>query len=793
MSERRGSLIGREEQLALLGGAVVRSRGGGPAAVLVKGEAGIGKSRLIEEAFTSHAMTGDVVAYGHGVELSGGELPYGAVADSLRSLIRDLGADVVRDAAGAATSTLAALCPALGERGESIDQVQLYGGFVSTVETLATDRLLWLVFEDLHFTDATSRDLIGYLVRVANTCRLVIVMTTRLEELSEQPSLSRFVTDLSRVDRVTEITLAPWTRIEVEQQVTQLSPAQPTAGLLDRVAALAQGNPFLVEQLLTAGVDSTGPVPDSVLSLMQDRVARLGDETRRLVQMASLADGHVTHRLLQDVYAPKSSASGDVLALPIADAVGHHVLQFDPDSLTYSFVHALLREAVEASVPPADRLDWHRRWAEVISRQAQSDRDLSLQVAAAHHWAQAGADIEAFDAAIAAGQASYRIGANAEVGRLFARALRLWDRVPDPSGRAGVSRDQVLMDAVMSVAETIDPSGALALIDAELARERIAKGDRTRTLCLRLARAILDGPLRQPHDARVDAEGLQAMEPLISMDPSPLQIVALIRLGSSVWHTDPDRAHRIYQEAFLAAQELGDLRRQRWAGSTMATHLGCQGRMEAERGFSLNHAGRYREARAAIEHALSGVSDPPLCQHLFARAETSLCAVLFALGEWDQERSHLERLQELPPLPGDERVILARTAVQWACHRGDERAAQHWVDLAQANLPTDDGAIYLDTWVDVSWLTAETALARGDLISAREALMPLWDVPGYEMYWEAWHPVLLAARIEADLADQARTAVSERRQGHHRRDPRSRRETAALRRPGRRPRGSACR
>jgi DNA-binding CsgD family transcriptional regulator len=495
--------------------------------------------------------------------------------------------------------------------------------------------------------------------------------------------------------------------------------------------------------------------------------------------MASLADGHVTHRMLQEVYAPESSTDGDVLAMPVADAIGNHVLRFDPDSLTYSFVHALLREAVEAAVQPADRLDWHRRWAEVLSRQAPSDRDLSLQVAAAHHWAQAGADIEAFDAAIAAGQASYRIGAYAEVGRLFARALRLWDRVPDPAGRADVTRDQVLIDAVMSVAETMEPEAALALIDAELARERFGEGDRTRTLCLRLARAMLAEMLRQPHDDSVDTEGLESMDALMSMDATPLQIVALIRLGSSVWHTDPKRAHRIYRQALLTAQELGDLRRQRWAGSTMATHLGCQGRveaalatcemlirdatdstvslmdMDAERGFSLNHAGRYREARAAIEHALSRVSDPLLCQHLWARAETYLCMVLFALGEWDKEKSHLERLWELPPLPGDQRVILARIAVQWACHRGDEQAAQHWVDLAQANLPPDDGALYLDTWVDVSWLTAETALARGNLISAREALTPLWDVPGYEMYWEAWQPVLLAARIEADLSDQA--------------------------------------
>ena len=180
-------LVGRDTELAVLGDAVTRARGGTTACVIVEGEAGIGKSRLVSEALEAYRSPKDLVAIGHGVELAGGELPYGTVSDALRSLARDAGDSVVRDAAGRYSADLASLCPSLLPPSTETGSVapsreRLLPAFVSTLEVLAEQRLLWLVVEDLHWVDASSRDLLSYLARVVGPCQLLVLVTTRIHD-----------------------------------------------------------------------------------------------------------------------------------------------------------------------------------------------------------------------------------------------------------------------------------------------------------------------------------------------------------------------------------------------------------------------------------------------------------------------------------------------------------------------------------------------------------------------------------------------------------------------------------
>ena len=114
------------------------------------GPAGIGKSRLVFGGLTRIREPDDLVIVGYGVEASGGELPYGTISETLGTLVREEGVDAVRVAAGEATSTLSALCAQLGGGdGAAVETLRLFAGYVSLFESLAANRLAWLVVEDL--------------------------------------------------------------------------------------------------------------------------------------------------------------------------------------------------------------------------------------------------------------------------------------------------------------------------------------------------------------------------------------------------------------------------------------------------------------------------------------------------------------------------------------------------------------------------------------------------------------------------------------------------------------------
>ncbi len=156
---------------SFLGERVERAREGARATVLLEADAGIGKSRLVTETLARFRDPKDAVALGHGMELAGGELPYGTVIDSLRGLVLDAGTEAVRVAAGGDVSTLAVLCPALGSPEPSADRSRLLPAFASAIAAMALDRLMWLIVEDLHWADASSRDLLNYVLRVTPPCR----------------------------------------------------------------------------------------------------------------------------------------------------------------------------------------------------------------------------------------------------------------------------------------------------------------------------------------------------------------------------------------------------------------------------------------------------------------------------------------------------------------------------------------------------------------------------------------------------------------------------------------------
>jgi DNA-binding CsgD family transcriptional regulator len=772
-------MVGRTEEFERLRANAARARLSERATVLVDGEAGIGKSRLIAEAITRLREPDDLVVVGHGVELSGGELRYGMASECLRSLVREAGVEEVRTAAAESAAPLAALCPPLGTEVSPIEpvrveQAQLFYGFVTTLESLASDRLVWLVLEDLHWADASSRDLLSYLVKVAASCQLITLVTVRTGDPAAGSAAADIVADLMRVDGVERVSIGAMTREEVADQVANLTQAPASQALVDRVVELTRGVPFLTEQLIAAGLTETGAVPTTVLEPMQARIRALDQDTERLVQIASLADGHLTHDLLEQTYLLEATEDGDRFASAATAAVRSHILDFDLGEHTYTFTHALLRQAVEATVSPIDRRRWHRTLATLCAQSQGGATDARLRVAAAYHWSEAGAETEAFDAALAAAAECERLGAVGEMATLLCRALELWDRVPNVSARAGRDRDSLLIDGVLALDETTDVERIVALLDTEL-RRNDARADPIRDLCLRLERDDFVQLLGSGPDTALYEQAVEFLDTLMSAEPSPLLITGLLALGWQLSDSMPDVSLRAHSCAADLADELGDTTLRRISTGAAASQLAYQGRfddavqkckpmlhsdanvavlgeIEWVCGLWLMCEGRFEDAKQVFERILTRLGDPRLAPAAWVDAARDLGEVFLVLGKWDLAQDLSDRLAELPSIPGDRTVWEAKLAGVLACQRGDLDTAQHWAQTARTQVPPNEESWWLPVRASYRLLRAQIAQGRGDLHAAREELAPLWHAPGTDRLPDIWRPLLLGAQIEADLA-----------------------------------------
>lgn len=200
MAHGASCLVGRDAELGRLADAVSDAREGVRTAVVLEGDAGLGKSRLASETLHRFGEPKDAVGLGYGVELTGPEIPYRVATDLLRTLARDVGVDPVREAAGAYAPALVPLLPSLAGAGDlagdpEATPARVLPAFVATVEQLATERPVWLLVEDLPWVDAFSRDLLAYLLRAVQDAQLLILVTMRTHDPATDPAVDEVVAD----------------------------------------------------------------------------------------------------------------------------------------------------------------------------------------------------------------------------------------------------------------------------------------------------------------------------------------------------------------------------------------------------------------------------------------------------------------------------------------------------------------------------------------------------------------------------------------------------------------------
>ncbi|WP_345562813.1 ATP-binding protein [Nonomuraea rosea] len=577
--------VGREAELERLTAAQARTPGG----VLVVGEAGIGKSRLVGE----FACRVDALVAEGGADP--GSTAYAPFVPVLRRLVREHGPELVP---GGGRRGLARLLPELGEVEDLPDlgTARLFEEILLLVERAAERRPLVLVLEDLHWADQASRDLLVFLLRNLMRPGVLIVATSR-EPL--------------RLPGAEVIRVPPLGRDEVARLL-----GGADAGLredLELVLARSEGNPLFVEALAGAGAGAATPA--SLRELLLAGAERLPQAGLDVLRIAAVAGRRTPHEVLRAV------AGLDELALDEAlrPVVRARLLLVDGDG--YAFRHTLIRDAVYDDLLPGERRRLHARCAE-----AQPEL-------AADHWFAAGDRPRAF-------QAAWR-------ARRWHRVLDLWDQAGDEDHARVLelaARDALCEgDAVRAeelatraLDEVDDPLRAAHLLELRVAvRDLLGEeglGDLREAVRLAPREARLIGALAttlawngEDAEARAHAEEALALGDAKSL----VTLAALTALDG-----DLDASSKLYAQARAGAPDDDGL---------LASYASEADVLEA--------AGEHARAESVAREGIARARRLGLSRSRGAHLAANLAEPLTSQGRWKEAREVMRTALALDPPP----------------------------------------------------------------------------------------------------------------------------------------------
>ncbi|MET0725609.1 MAG: AAA family ATPase, partial [Leifsonia sp.] len=299
-------MIGRTAELGLLRAAAAAAAAGSARTVVIGGEAGIGKSRLIDE-FLAESTDVFRVLLGQCVDLGSVASPYAPIKGILRTLADDVGAERMLDVAGPGRAALAALLPELGPAVADVDtpavRGQLHEVVAVLLEAFSRERPIIVAVEDLHWIDSASLSLLRFLVRALVTGRVLLVLSYRTEDVTRGHPVRAFLSEVERSRSVERLEVTRLTRAQVRRQVRAISGEAPTDAAVETFFARSDGIPFFVEELWGIDAFSAGArLPDTLRDLLLVRYERLSEPARGLLRLLSTGGVRLSHALLSAVF-----------------------------------------------------------------------------------------------------------------------------------------------------------------------------------------------------------------------------------------------------------------------------------------------------------------------------------------------------------------------------------------------------------------------------------------------------------------------------------------------------------
>ncbi len=568
----RHALVGRGVELAYLERCWREATDGQRALVLLAGDAGIGKTRIAAELAARAREDGAVVLYGRFDEET--LTPYQPVVEMLRGWSAGAPLDLLSERLGNRAAELSILLPEFGApqvdpttmSGPEADaqRFRFFDAVAALIGEIGAETPVVLIFDDLHWADRPTLQLLRHLVRAPAPRRALFLGTYRDTEISDRHPLHELIGDLRREGTLRRLELPGLVESEVGELVAELASAPATASFVHALAGETEGNPFFIEEVVRHLRDTSGAlteevtleeagVPDGVREVTTRRLRRLSDPARAVLLVASVIGREFDFDVLETVV----SQTGDELVEALEEGVEARVLREAGHVGRYAFTHALVRATLYEQISQLRRARLHGKVGEALVRLRGGDLDPHLAMLA-HHFAQA-APVErpdrAIDFALAAARRADRMLAWEEAAQHYRAALRAREL-------AGAVDDNVRAELLLALGASEDRAGL-----EEEARETFHAAIRTARQLgdpVLLTRAALGvaGPwsaLSRSDPGRVALLD-EALE-VLPEDDSPLRARLLARLSLELYYAgEPELRMSLSEEAVAVARRVGDAR-----------------------------------------------------------------------------------------------------------------------------------------------------------------------------------------------------------------------------------------
>lgn len=656
--------IGREADLERLVAHFEAARTGTARAVVIAGEAGVGKTRLMAELRSLVTQSGGRALVGGAMDFDAA-LPYAAFVEALRPVVADPDAHRVARILGPTRNEVARLFPNLSAQDaharEPSAQSRLFEHVLGLLGRLGGDAPTFLALEDLHWADASTRDLFSFLARSLTTERVLLVGSYRHDELSRTHPLRVQLSQLERAGRVERLELRRFNRDEFDAQLAGIRGRPVPTPLADRLFDRSEGNPFFTEELLAGErASERGDIPPTVREALLARVDTLSDQAQRLLRAAAVVGRDVDAELLSRA----SDLPTDALEPALREATAEHIVVRAPgaDRERYVFRHALMQETLYDETLPTERARLHGLVAETLSADSalaggRADRlagELAQHWMLAHRWDEALAT-----SVLAADEAADSYAFPEELTHLE-RALGVWTRAADSAGRHGASQAEIAERAARAADRIGDPRRAASLLEFALTT---VQADDSPLLAGRLHTALSDqlyciGQVRQ-----ADAALSRALR-LIPADPPSKERVEALSVATR-WRQWTALAGSLAAdglELLSTAQRLGEKRVEGNARVLLASVIGPAGDPDGalaqlavaqeigeelqdpdlitsalhDRGHVFDGTGRFEEAARTFLDGAARAGELGVGRSIGQGMENDAAEALRQLGRWEE-------------------------------------------------------------------------------------------------------------------------------------------------------------
>ena len=619
-------LVGRAAEMAAVERAVDGLRRDAPSALVVEGEAGIGKTRLLSELAERADRRGSTVLRGSASELER-DLPFWVFVDALDAFVAGLDPRVLDGLSADMQAEMAQVLPSLAERAAPAAPVlqdqryRVHRAARALLERLAATQPLVLILDDVHWADPASVDLLAALLREPPAAATLLVLAARPHQLSD-----RLGAALDRADRHGGLARVPLGGLPREATAELLGRAASPA-TVERLHAECGGNPFYLLQLArgraggTGRAGGAGGVPRAVLASLAEEVGVLPAAAQQLLRGAAVAGDPFDLDLAVAAAGLDDADVGDAFdALLAAELVRDTEIP-----RRFRFRHPVARRAVYEAAPGGWRLGAHDRAAALLAARG------ATATARAHHveFAAQHGDPASLAVLTEAGEAAL-LRAPAAAVRWLGAALRL---LPADAGA------EPRLRLLLARARALAAQGQLAESHADLLESvRLAPSDAP-ALRVRLATACaaVERLLGRHDDARTRL--LACFEELAEPDGADAVALMIEVAIDALFRSEADAVCEWSGRALAAARALGDAPLVASASAMLTLGEAVAGRIDAAQAAYADTAAR-----------LASMAD----DDLLARPDalSYLCSAATFLDRFDEACAHAERALRLARATG---------------------------------------------------------------------------------------------------------------------------------------------